>query len=497
MGGRGGGGSAGTLPRLSLATLGALPDAVARPRYAVGSVRIGVVHLGVGNFHRAHQAVAFERLLGGGDLRWGIAGVSLRRSAMRDALAPQDGLYTVLERGPQGPRATVVGALRELHAAADGLAPVIARIADPQVAVVTLTITEKGYDDTGPASAAGLLAAALAQRRAVGAGGLTAISCDNLQENGAKLRERVLREAAAVAAGGGGGALGSGGGGGSGSGGLVAWIERSVAFPNGMVDRIVPATTQADRDDAAALLGCIDEWPVPAEPFSQWVLEDRFAGPRPALETAGVQMVDDVAGWEAMKLRLLNAAHSAFAYLGAAAGLETVDQAAGDPRLRAFVERLWDEAAATLPPAVRPLVAGYTAQLHDRWANPGIRHRLHQIAMDGSRKLPNRLIAPLREQRRDGRPADAMVHLTAAWMHWAGGVDDDGSPHELDDPLAERLASAASAGDARATVRAMLQIDEVFGTDLRDDAALVDALSGALAAIRAKGTLATLPAPAA
>jgi fructuronate reductase len=459
--------------RLSIAALAGLPADVERPRYPLDRVRLGVVHLGVGNFHRAHQAVAFDRLLEAGDLRWGICGVGLRRDAMSAALGPQDGLYSVIERDASGQRVAVVGALRRLLGPADGLAAAVARIASPEVAIVTVTVTEKGYDDAGPGSAAGVLAAGLAARRAAGAGGLTAISCDNLQHNGRRLRERVLAEAA------------------PGGDALLAWLEREVAFPDGMVDRIVPATTAQDRADAAARLGCEDAWPVPAEPFSQWVLEDRFAGPRPALDSAGVQFVADVAPWEAMKLRLLNAAHSALAWLGAPAGLATVDLAIAEPRLLAAVERLWSQAAPTLPDAVQAKAPDYTRALLERFRNPTIGHRLVQIAMDGSRKLPPRLLATLADCRRLGLPHDALLDVVAAWMHWVGGRDDDGAPHRVDDPLASRLAQAA-AQDPVDAVRALLRIEAVFDDALALDPVLERALVQRLTGFREKGTLAAL-----
>jgi fructuronate reductase len=274
---------------------------------------------------------------------------------------------------------------------------------------------------------------------------------------------------------------------------LADWIARHVACPDTMVDRIVPATTDADRDEAAALLGVRDAWPVPAEPFTQWVIERRFAGEAPPLDAAGVQLVDDVAPWEAMKLRLLNAAHSSLSYLGAPAGIETVDAAIAEPRLRAFVERLWREAAATLPASVRGEAPAYGARLLARFANPALHHRLLQIAQDGSRKLPQRLVATLRDARRDGLPHDAIVVAVAAWIRYCSGTDERGGPLPLDDPLAARLRAAASTGDARATVRTMLAIDEVFG-DAAADEALGHRIALVLDVMRSRGALGTLEA---
>jgi fructuronate reductase len=458
------------MKRLSDATLAALPCDVARPAYDRSRAGVGVVHLGVGNFHRAHQAVAFDDLLGAGDPRWGVCGVSLVRPAMRDALAPQDGLYALLVRDGGGTRARVVGALRELLVAPEAPAAVVARLAAPGTRLVTLTITEKGYDDDGPGGAVALLVAGLAARRAAGAGGLSLLSCDNLSRNGARLHARLRAAASARDPA------------------LADWIDARVACPDAMVDRIVPASTDADRAEAAARLGVADAWPVAAEPFSQWVVERRFAGEAPPLEAAGVQLVDDVAPWEAMKLRLLNAAHSSLAYLGAPAGFATVDAAIADAGLRGFVERLWTQAGATLPAAVRGEAPAYGARLLARFANPALRHRLLQIATDGSMKLPQRLVGTLLDARRAGLPHDAPLLALAAWVRFCAGADEAGGALPLDDPLAPRLRAAAS-GDAAAAARAMLAIGEVFG-DAGADASLAGELASALRALREHGSLA-------
>jgi fructuronate reductase len=460
--------------RLGDATLASLPADVARPAYDRARIACGVVHLGVGNFHRAHQAVAFDDLLATGDPRWGVCGASLVRPAMRDALAPQDGLYALLVRDGAGTRVRVVGALRELRVAPEAPGALVARIAKPDTRLVTLTITEKGYDDDGPGGAIALLVAGLAARRAAGRDGLSLLSCDNLSRNGERLHAR-LREAA-----------------GASDAALADWIDARIACPDTMVDRIVPATTDADRAQAAARLGVEDAWPVVAEPFTQWVIERRFAGETPPLDAAGVRYVEDVAPWEAMKLRLLNAAHSALAYLGASAGIATVDAAIAEPRLRAFVERLWAQAGATLPAAVRGEGPAYGARLLERFSNPALRHRLLQIATDGSRKLPQRLVATLLAARRAGLPHDAPLLAIAAWARFCAGRDDAGRPLPLDDPLAERLRLAA-AGDAAAAARAMLSITEVFGDAARDES-LADALAAALRALRERGSLGAIGA---
>lgn len=456
-------------PRLSDAVLAGLPDDVQRPTRVRDRDTVGVVHLGVGNFHRAHQALVFDDLLESGDPRWGVCGVSLRRAAMRDALAPQQGLYALLVRDGAGTRVRVPGALRELLVAPESPQAVVARIAAPGTRLVTLTITEKGYDPQGGGGALAVLRSGLAARRAAGAGGLTLLSCDNLSGNGARLRERLLQACADDAA-------------------LARWIDRRVACPDTMVDRIVPATTSTDRAEALARLGVADAWPVPCEPFTQWVVQARFEGEVPPLDRAGVTLVDDVAPWEAMKLRLLNAAHTALAMVGAPAGIATVDRAIADPRLAAFVGRLWSQAAATLPAAVRHEAPGYCARLRRRFANPALRHRLLQIAQDTSRKLPQRIVAAVDDAAAIDAPHDAGLFAVAAWMRFCAGHDEGGSDLPLDDPLAARLREAATAhADAEQTVRAMLALSDVFPARWARDDARVRTLSDALARLRRRG----------
>lgn len=473
-------------PRLHPDVLDRLPAGVKRPARRGGAVPPGVVHLGVGNFHRAHQAMAFEDLALAGDLRWGVCGVSLRRPAMRDALRAQDGLYTVLEREGRGTRARVVGSLRELLVASESSATVRDRLASPHTRLVTLTITEKGYDQTDAGSALALLVDGLAARQAAAAGGLTLMSCDNLSGNGRQLRERLIRAACA-------GSRGVAAGGLS----LARWIEHEVVCPDTMVDRIVPATTDADREEAERLLGLHDAWPVATEPFSQWVIEARCAGEAPPLDRVGARWVDDVAVWEAMKLRLLNAAHSSLAYLGVPLGLATVDEAVADPSLRTFLERLWQQVEPTLPGQVRGEVGPYTRSLLTRFANPALRHSLLQISADGSRKLPQRLLSSLRQARRAGLPHGALLLGVAAWMHFLIGEPDPcaraASRWSVDDPLAGQLLPLAREGTGlRARVGALLGVQAVFGDDLHQDAGLRDALTQSLERLQTQGARAAI-----
>ena len=445
--------------RLSNETLGRLPTHVAVPRYDRDAVLRGVVHLGIGAFHRAHQAAVFEAALAAGDLRWGVTGVSLRSAGVRDQMAPQDGLYTLLVRDGEGERARVIGAVGEVLVAPEDPGAVVAALASPDTHLVTLTITEKGYkldrvsggllrDDADvahdlaslavPRTAAGFLVAGLATRRAVGLPPFTAMSCDNLPHNGALLRDAVLAMAQAHDPT------------------LAEWIAAEGAFPATMVDRIVPATTDDDIAALAVRLGVEDRAMVKAEPFLQWVIEDRFCAPRPDFAALGVQLTDSVAPWEDAKLRLLNGAHSAIAYLGGLAGDTYVHEFVARAEGRALVEALWDEAAVTLDPPAGLDVPAYRRALMARFANPALQHRTRQIAMDGSQKLPQRLIAPMVERRARGLPVEALALAIAAWMRWQAGVTDLGEHFAIDDPIAAQLAAASGVDDYLALLGADL-----------------------------------------
>jgi fructuronate reductase len=482
--------------RLSNATTAALSPKVARPAYDRSAVKAGVVHLGIGAFHRAHQASVFEAALAAGDLRWGIIGVSLRSAGVRDQLVPQDGLYTLVEREGDRRRLQVMGAVQTVLVAPEDPEAVVAALASPDTHLVTLTITEKGYKldpATGqlieadadvaadlasldaPRTAPGFLVAALARRRAAGLPPFTAISCDNLPHNGARLAQAVLRMAAVHDAA------------------LAAWIEAEGAFPPTMVDRIVPATTDADVTDLTTALGVEDRAMVKTEPFIQWVIEDRFAGPRPDFAALGVQLTGDVAPWEEAKLRLLNGAHSGIAYLGGLADIDFVHEVVALPEGRRFVERLWDEAAATLSPPPGLDVTAYRAQLMARFANPALQHRTRQIAMDGSQKLPQRLLATIAARRATGARCPALKLAVAAWMRWQGGMDDQGQTFPVDDPLAARTTAALQGADtAEQKVAALLAIDAIFPPALAQDTGLAQLLAAWLHRLETEGARATL-----
>ncbi len=418
---------------------------------------------------------------------------------MRERLVPQDGLYTVIERGPGAERLTVVGTVREVLFAPEDPAAVVRRLADPATRVITLTITEKGYChdpatgalDQGhpeirhdlehpeaPRSAIGLLVAGLERRRNAGTGPLTIVCCDNLPQNGRTLCGIVLAFA------------------GLRDDGLAAWIERAIPFPSTMVDRIVPATTPEDIAAVARRLGVEDAAPVSCEPFRQWVIENRFAAPRPAWERAGAELVPEVAPFEEMKLRLLNGAHSAIAYLAVAAGIEYVADAVATPGMERYLQALWAKLGSTLHLPSGYDRAGYVEALGHRFANPALAHRTSQIAMDGSQKLPQRLLAPIRERLVRGQPIPALALAVAAWMRHVRGTAEDGRAIPLADPMAARLAAvAAGAGDAERLVSGLLAMREVFGEDLPQDSRFTAPLIAALRALLARGTRAVLADP--
>ncbi|MBW6531118.1 mannitol dehydrogenase family protein [Sphingomonas sp. RRHST34] len=417
--------------RLSPATVDRLPASVERPGYDRAVQRTGIVHLGLGAFHRAHQAVYTDAAMSAGDRDFAITGVSLRSPAVAEALLPQDGLYTVTQRSAAGERIALVGALREMLVAPRDGERLRASLAAPTTSLVTLTVTEKGYHrgpdgalDIASVEAAGgtiyhHLARALADRRGAGAGGLTLVSCDNLAHNGAALAASLGAWLDRTDPG------------------LRAWFEAECACPSTMVDRIVPAAREADLERTAAAIGLYDAAAVTTEPFMQWVIEDKFATRRPRWELAGAQLVADVAPYEFAKLRMLNGAHSALAYLGLERGHQFVHQAVADPAIRATVERLMrDEAAASLTAAPGQDLGAYADALLARFTNPALPHALIQIAMDGSQKIPQRWLATLRANAAEGRRCPAILTALAAWLRHVRG---NGAP--VNDPMAEQLAA--------------------------------------------------------
>ena len=458
--------------RLSNSTLGFLPRQISRPKFDRARLKPGVVHIGVGAFHRAHQAPVFNALAEAGDLRWGIVGASLRSPAVRDALSPQDWLYSLAVDENDSRRMSIIGSLLNVIVAPESPRRLIDSIASPETQLVTVTVTEKGYkldpssgalieEDPdvradmaslqAPRTLPGYLVAGLRLRHQRGLSPLTIISCDNLRANGRKLQASVGRLARAHGPG-------------------AAGFVEQCAFPNTMVDRIVPAATEADIERAAAQLGLVDLATVRTEPFSQWVIEDRFTGERPDLERAGVQVARDVAPWEEAKLRLLNGAHSAMAYLGGLAGLATVDEFVAQPWGAAYVRQLWDELDTALDPPEGLSLTDYRRSLMRRFRNSALQHRLTQIAMDGSQKIPQRLVPAAVALRDRNRCADAIALAIAAWIRWQTGRDERGERFVVDDPLPSTTARLLdSTGEPREQVRAILSLESVFPRRLAAD----------------------------
>ncbi|MGY6548982.1 MAG: mannitol dehydrogenase family protein [Roseinatronobacter sp.] len=457
---------------------------------------VGIVHLGLGAFFRAFGAVYVAQAIaesggghsGGGQSgeAWGILGVSLQSPAMRDRLAPQGGTYFAvqLDADAQPPRHIQV--VQDVLVAPENPQAVLDAMAAPGVRIVSLTVTEKGYchePSTGqlnlahpdivhdlnaplPRSAPGFVVRALALRRAAGLAPFTVLSCDNLPENGRLLRGVVLALAQRIDPA------------------LADWITAQGRFPSSMVDRIVPATNASDIARVAAMTGLHDAAPVLHEPFRQWVIEDDFVGgARPDLAAAGAQMVADVTPYEHMKLRMLNGTHSALAYLGYLAGHQTIADTVADPDMAAFVRHLWQtEIIPVLTPPPGEDLAAYADQLFARYANPAIRHRTWQIAMDGSQKLPQRILGTLAANLAAGRAAPGLVLAVAAWMVYVRGRDLQGAPIDLRDPLADILQDAANSPDP---VGALLALRAVFPPDLA--ARIGPALRAAHARLCAEG----------
>lgn len=484
------------MTRLSPAALAVLPATVRRPAYDRSRLTPGIVHLGLGAFARGHLAEYTEDALEKRFGAWGIVGASLQRPDQRDRMQPQAGLYTLLKRAPAGPELRIIGSVLEVLVASESPAALVARLAAPETRIVSLTVTEKGYchdpatgrlkadhpdivhdlaNPATPRSAVGMLVAGLKARRDAGLGPFTALCCDNLPSNGHVLRGLVRDFAALV------------------DDRLAAWIEANGTFPATMVDRIVPATTDADIAEVARLIGVEDAAPVVGEPFRQWAIEDVFADGRPDWDKVGAQMVSEVGPFEFMKLRMLNGAHSSLAYLGYLSGHETVAEASGDPVLARFLEGLWAEITPTVPAPQGVVLGDYARALLARFQNPAIRHRTWQIAMDGSQKLPQRLLGTIRERLKAGAPIDHLALGVAAWMRYVTGTDEKGAEIDVRDPLAAELKRRTDAAgrDASALAGALTGIEAIFGTDLPGETRFTRPVTAHLASLFEKGAKAT------
>ncbi|MCU6670276.1 fructuronate reductase [Enterobacteriaceae bacterium H4N4] len=469
-----------------------LPAHVLQPQYDRQKLRSRIVHFGFGAFHRAHQALLTDRVLNakGGD--WGICEISLfSGDTLMSQLRAQDHLFTVLEKGADGNQPIIVGAVHEcLNAKLDSLAAIIEKFCEPQVAIVSLTITEKGYcidPATGaldihneriihdlenpdqPHSAPGILVEALHRRRTRGLSAFSVLSCDNIPDNGHVVKNAVLGMAHKR------------------SPELATWIADHVSFPGTMVDRIVPAATDATLAEIAREVGVEDPCAISCEPFIQWVIEDNFVAGRPEWEAAGVQMVQDVLPWEQMKLRMLNGSHSFLAYLGYLAGYAHINDCMADASLREAARRLMlNEQAPTLRITGVDLTA-YADSLIDRFANPALQHRTWQIAMDGSQKLPQRMLESVRIHRQHNTAWPLLALGVAGWMRYVSGVDDAGNAIDVRDPLSDKIRALVANSSEQERVTALLTLSEIFGNDLPQDPLFVEAVTQAWQRISQSG----------
>ncbi|MFU0922835.1 mannitol dehydrogenase family protein [Kluyvera sichuanensis] len=468
------------------------------PTYDRSKLVPRIVHLGFGAFHRAHQAVYADILAAEHGSDWGYTEVNLIGGEQQIAdLNNQDNLYTVAEMSADAWTARVVGVVKEaLHAQVDGLETVLAKMCEPQVAIVSLTITEKGYchsPATGqlmldhpfivadlqnphqPKSAPGVIVEALARRKAAGLPPFSVMSCDNMPENGHVMRNVVCAYARAVDAG------------------LADWIESHVTFPSTMVDRIVPAVTPETLDKIEQLTGVRDPAGVACEPFRQWVIEDNFVAGRPEWEKAGAELVSDVIPFEEMKLRMLNGSHSFLAYLGYLAGYQHINDCMGDDNYRRAAHALMLKEQAPTLKVQNVDLARYADLLIERYTNPALRHRTWQIAMDGSQKLPQRMLDSVRWHLADNSSFTLLALGVAGWMRYVGGVDEQGNAIEVCDPLLpviQGVVQQSEEGEAR--VKALLGIEAIFGKDLPKEAKLVEQVTAAYLSLLSKGAKATV-----
>ncbi|NDR59587.1 mannitol dehydrogenase family protein [Aliiruegeria sabulilitoris] len=465
-----------------------LSDTVKAPGYVPSEHGTGIVHIGLGAFVRAHLAAYTDAALAASGGDWRIVGVSLRSTAPVEELEPQDGLYTLIERGAAGTEARVIGALSGALSGATQRAEILAAMTAPATRIVSLTVTEKGYgvdratggadpsfpavaedleSPTAPGGVLGLIVRALELRRTGGVAPFTVLCCDNLPENGAFLRAGVLDFARRLDPD------------------LADWIAQSVAFPSTMVDRITPARTDRTLADAAALTGFTDAAAIETEPFTQWVIEDRFPTGRPDWDVAGAIFVEDVAPYEHMKLRMLNGTHSMLAYAGFLSGHRYVRDTMADPAMRRLIERHLAAAAATLAPLPGIDFTAYADELCARFINPEIAHETYQIAMDGTQKLPQRILRPAMDAASAGQSLRPFAFATAAWMRYTLGRKDDGTDYALRDPLEEEIQTRLDGlTDAAEIVSALCGLPGLFPEKLLENpdwnASVTEILAGFL-----------------
>lgn len=487
---------------LSSITRSKLGSQVRVPTYDRLKAKNGIVHVGVGGFHRAHLAVYVDKLMEKhGQRDWAIAGVGLQPfdKSMRDILKDQDHLYTVIERGASGSCANVVGSINSFLFAPDDREAVIAKMAHPDTHIVSLTITESGYyynenthelqsenadiqhdvkNPDAPRTTFGFLYAAMLRRYKQGLKPFTVLSCDNMQKNGSITRHMLISFAKLCDPK------------------VADWIAQEGGFPNSMVDRITPRTEKTDIVNLAETHGIEDAWPVVTEPFMQWVVEDKFSDGRPPFEKVGVQVVPDVHDveqFEMHKLRLLNGSHSALGYPGQLAGFKYIHEVIGHPVYRKFVWQMMQEEVKPLLPEIPGVnIDEYCNTLMERFSNPTIMDQLPRICLGASGKIPQFIMPSIAEQIRDkDHNLRRLTFVAAAWFHYIKGVDDNGNKFEVDDPMREELQAKAHAGGNKPDE--LLSIKMLFGDDLRNDKIFVDELTKAMELIARDGVMATLP----
>ncbi|BFM07234.1 mannitol dehydrogenase family protein [Halioxenophilus aromaticivorans] len=492
------------MTRLSPELLGELPAGVDVPSYDRQKLKPRIVHLGIGAFHRAHQAVYLDDLLNkqGGD--WGIVGVSLRSDSVAKQLLPQGGLYTQLEKGAEN-QFRIIGSVIDVVVAPEDPDAVIQAIADQHTGLVSLTITEKGYchnpatgtllidhpeiqqDITNnlqrPVSAVGFIVAGLKQRYEQGFPGITVLSCDNLPNNGHVLR-CVVSELARII-----------------DPKLSEWIDKHVTFPCSMVDRIVPATTDADLTCVRERLGVVDKGVVSCEPFSQWVVQNQFAQPVPDYAAVGVLLTQDVSAYEKIKLRLLNGSHSLIAYFGYVNGFDFVHQVVNQSVFLALIQRYMTEAQSVLGAPTSFDIEGYKSQLIERFKNPALQHQTYQIAMDGSQKIPQRWLETLTLLLQNGRDTQLFALLIAGWITYLQGKRINGDSFEVMDPMAKQLKTLlevpGSSGDLKAdqsTVDAVMTCQAIFGNLSQRAPGLVQQVNHQYRILNEQGAIAAIHA---
>ena len=481
--------------RLSAATLSQLPAKVAKPAYDHALLTPGILHFGVGNFHRSHQAVYLDDLFNSGqDHDWALvgAGVFDGEKVGREKLAEQDWLTTVVEQDEGHVSARVTAAMTDFIVPGD-VAAIIARLADPAIRIVSLTITEGGYfidaatgkfnashpaivadakDLDNPKTVFGLILAGLKRRRATGTVLFTVMSCDNIPHNGHVTSDALVGLARL------------------GDPALADWIEANVAFPNGMVDRITPATTDRERNLLKQDFGLEDNWPVFCEPFKQWVLEDNFTAGRPALETVGVQFVDDVSPFELMKIRILNGGHATIAYPAGLMDIHFVHEAMQEPLVRSFLAKLErEEIIPTVPPVPGTILSEYYELIERRFSNPKIGDTIRRLCLDGSNRQPNFIIPTIADRLEAGNSVNGLALESALWCRYCFGTTDSGAVIEPNDPSWDRMQATANA--ARSDPAAWLSMDDIYG-DVGRSPVFAGAFAHALGTLWAKGARETL-----